>query len=191
MAIKTVVAEEERNPIRKLNELHSSSISQITNSNNYTPNFLRAFIYGAFVFRKFLCPSFKANVRRFLHQKKRNFISFPTVSITLLLSGFIQQQFSFFWYHPIWEISRIHEKCANCVLLHSKSLQNFLSNSSFPPFLWSEFRKCIINKWSEEVLHNVHEQLSSDFLKYSACTLGSGIQDRALISDRGQLLLKK
>ena len=113
--------------------------------------FLRPFIYGAFVFGKFLCPSFKANTRRFLHPKKHNFISFPTVSITIFSSGSIQQQFSFFWCHPILEISRIHEKCANCVLLHSKTLPNFLSNSSFNPFLWSEFRKCIINKWSEEV----------------------------------------
>ena len=130
--------------------------------------FLRPFIYGAFVFRKFLCPSFKANVRRFLHPKKHNFISFPTVSITFLLSGSIQQQFSFFWYHPIWEISRIHEKCANCVLLHSKSLQNFLSNSSFTPFLWSGFHKCIISKWSEELpsIRNKKRKISHEWILY-------------------------
>ena len=72
----------------------------------------------------------------------------------VLPSGTIQQQLSFFWCHPIMDISRIHEKCANCVFLHSKSLQKILSNHSYPPFLWSEIHNCIINIWSEEVNSN-------------------------------------
>ena len=88
---------------------------------------------------KFLCSSFPTNVRRFLHQKKHNFISFPTVPKVFLPSGSILQQFSFFWCHPILEISRIHKKCANCVSLYSKTLQKILSNRSFVTFYGANF----------------------------------------------------
>ena len=113
--------------------------------------FLGLIIYNAFVFRKFLWLSFVANVWRFLHQKKRNFNSFPTMPTLFRLSGFIQLLFSFFWCHSNVDLSRIHEKCANSVFLHNKVCQKFCQTAAWPPFLWKEFLKCDIIKWSEEV----------------------------------------
>ena len=101
--------------------------------------FLRPFIDGAFVFRKFLCLSFLTNFwsEDFYSQRSAILLAFQRYQqYSYTPSGSIQQQFSFFWCHTI--SSRIHEKCANCVFLHSVSncvsLQNILSNRSFIPF---------------------------------------------------------
>ena len=114
-------------------------LSTLTKRYTYKYYFLRPFIYGAFVFRKFLCPSSPTNVGWFLHPKKHNFISFPTVSKVLLPSGSIQQQFWIFWCHPIMDVSRIDEKCANFVFFHSNSLQKIPSNCSFTLFNGANF----------------------------------------------------
>ena len=49
------------------------------------------------------------------------------------------------------DISRIHEKCANFVFLHSNLLAKNSVKLQLWPFLWSEFRKCDLSYESEEV----------------------------------------
>ena len=105
--------------------------------------FLQPFIYDAFVFRKLLCPSFVTNVWRFLHQKKRNFISFPTVPTLFGPSGFIQLQSSFFWCHSNMDMSRIHEKCANCPFLHNNLCQKFRQTAVLPLFYGANFTNAL------------------------------------------------
>ena len=105
--------------------------------------FLRLFTYNAFLFRKFLCPSFVADVWRFLHPKKHNFISFPTVPIFLKPLGYIQLQFSFFWCHSNMDMSRIHEKCANCPFLHNNLCQKFRQTAVLPLFYGANFTNAL------------------------------------------------
>ena len=53
------------------------------------------------------------------------------------------------------DLSKIREKCANIVFLHSKSCQKFCQTAAWPPFLWSEFRKCDLSYESEEVFNKI------------------------------------
>ena len=62
------------------------------------------------------------------------------------------------------DLSKIREKCANIVFLHSKSCQKFCQTAAWPPFLWSEFRKCDLSYESEEVffIYSMIEILTSE-----------------------------